>query len=195
VAHAFAEEIIFAAEAIRRGEVVAYPTETFYGLGVNALDELALVRLRQLKGRDADKPISLLVHGPEMLDRVCKSVPPLARRLIAAYWPGPLTLALPARKDLPRPLVADGFVAVRESSHPTAEALVMAFGSPVTATSANPAGESPATSPEQVEEMFEGRCRVIHGGLTVGGAPSTLARVRGGKLEILRQGALRIEMD
>jgi L-threonylcarbamoyladenylate synthase len=106
-----------------------------------------------------------------------------------------LTLALPARKDLPRPLVSDGFVAVRESSHPTAEALVMAFGSPVTATSANPAGESPATSPEQVEEMFEGRCRVIHGGLTVGGAPSTLARVRGGKLEILRQGALRIEMD
>ncbi len=62
--HAFPEEITFAAEAIRRGEVVAYPTETFYGLGVNALDELALVRLRQLKGRDGDKPISVLVRGP-----------------------------------------------------------------------------------------------------------------------------------
>jgi L-threonylcarbamoyladenylate synthase len=195
VAHAFPEEITFAAEAIRRGEVVAYPTETFYGLGVNALDELALVRLRQLKGRDGDKPISVLVSGPEMLGRLCKTISPLARRLMAAYWPGPLTLALPARRDLPRPLVSDGFVAVRESSHPTAQALVQAFGSPVTTTSANPAGEPPATAPEQVEEMFEGRCRVIHGGVTVGGAPSTLARVRGGRLEILRQGALRIEVD
>lgn len=195
MAHAFPEEITFAAEAIRRGEVVAYPTETFYGLGVNALDELALVRLRLLKGRDADKPISLLVRGPEMLDRVCKTVPALARRLMAAYWPGPLTLVLPARSDLPPPLVAEGFVAVRESSHPTAGALVAAFGGPVTATSANPAGQPPATAPEQVEEMFEGRCRVIHGGLTPGGAPSTLARVRGGRLEILRQGILRIEVD
>ncbi|MBC8131587.1 MAG: threonylcarbamoyl-AMP synthase [Deltaproteobacteria bacterium] len=195
VAHAFPEEITFAVEAIRRGEVVAYPTETFYGLGVNALDELALVRLRQLKGRDGDKPISVLVNGSEMLDRLCSSVSPLARRLIAAYWPGPLTLALPARRDLPRPLVSDGFVAVRVSSHPTAQALVSAFGNPVTTTSANPAGEPPATAPEQVEEMFEGRCRVIHGGVTSGGAPTTLARVRGGRLEILRQGALHIEVD
>ncbi len=195
MAHAFPEEIAFAAEALRRGEVVAYPTETFYGLGVNALDELALVRLRQLKGRDADKPISVLVTGPEMLDRLCKDVPPLARRLMAAYWPGPLTLALPARADLPRPLVSDGYVAVRESPHPTAEALVAAFGSPVTATSANLAGEPAATTPEAVEQMFEGRCRVIHGGVTIGGAPSTLARVRGGRLEILRQGVLRIEVD
>jgi L-threonylcarbamoyladenylate synthase len=195
VAHAFAEEITFAAEALRRGEVVAYPTETFYGLGVNALDELALARLRHLKGRDASKPISVLVSGPEMLERLCKTLPPLARRLMAAYWPGPLTLALPARKDLPRALVSDGCVAVRESSHPTAEALVNAFGSPVTTTSANPGGEPPATSPEQVEEMFEGRCRVIHGGVTLGGAPTTLARVRGGRVEILRQGALRIEME
>lgn len=195
MAHAFPEEITFAAEALRRGEVVAYPTETFYGLGVNALDELALARLRHLKGRDANKPISVLVSGPDMLDRLCKTLTPLARRLIAAYWPGPLTLALPARKDLPRALVSEGCVAVRESSHPTAEALVTAFGSPVTTTSANPGGEPPATTPEQVEEMFEGRCRVIHGGVTLGGAPTTLARVRGGKVEILRQGALRIEVE
>lgn len=195
MAHAFPEEITFAVEALRRGEVVAYPTETFYGLGVNALDELALARLRQLKGRDANKPISVLVRGNEMLERLCKAPSPLARRLIAAYWPGPLTLALPARKGLPPSLVSDGCVAVRESSHPTAEALVAAFGGPVTTTSANPGGEPPATTPEQVEEMFEGRCRVIHGGVTLGGAPTTLARVRGNELEILRQGALRIEVE
>jgi len=195
VAHAFPEEIVFAAVALRKGEIVAYPTETSYGLGVNALDELALVRLRQLKGRDADKPISVLVSGTEMLDQLCRTVPPLARRLMAAYWPGPLTLVLPAQPDLPRPLVSEGCIAVRVSSHPTAQALVEAFGAPLTATSANPAGEPPATTPEMVEDMFEGRCRVIHGGVTVGGEPSTVARVRGGRLEILRQGVLRIEVD
>ena len=195
MAHAFPEEIVFAAEVFCKGEIVAYPTETSYGLGVNALDELALVRLRQLKGRDGNKPISVLVSGAQMLDQLCRPLPPLARRLMAAYWPGPLTLVLPAQRDLPRPLVSDGCVAVRVSSHPTAQALVEAFGAPVTATSANLAGESPATTPEMVEEVFEGRCRVIHGGVTPGGAPSTVARVRGGRLEILRQGVLRIEVD
>src|SRR3982751_551459 len=75
VVHAFPEEIIFAAEALRRGEVVAYPTETFYGLGVNALDELALARLRALKGRGADKSLSVLVQGAEMIDSLCKKLP------------------------------------------------------------------------------------------------------------------------
>ena len=191
--HAFPEEITFAAEALRRGEVVAYPTETFYGLGVNALDELALARLRVLKGRDADKPISVLVKGPEMLSRVCVRISPLARELMRKYWPGPLTLALPARRGLPASLVSDGCIAVRESPHPTAAALVATFGAPLTATSANLAGEPAATTAEAVEEMFEGRCRVIHGGVTVGGAPSTLARVRGDRIEILRQGVVHID--
>ena len=190
--HAFPEEITFAAEALRRGEVVAYPTETFYGLGVNALDELALARLRVLKGRDADKPISVLVHGAEMLNRLCVRISPLARELMRKHWPGALTLALPARRGLPASLVSDGCVAVRESPHPTAAALVTTFGAPLTATSANPAGEPAATTPEAVEEMFEGRCRVIHGGVTRGGAPSTLARVRGDRIEILRQGVVHI---
>ena len=195
MSHSFPEEITFAAAALRRGEVVAYPTETFYGLGVNALDELALARLRHLKGRDANKPISVLVAGAAMLDRLCQPLSARAKALIERFWPGPLTLVLPARDDLPTPLVSDGCVAVRESPHPTALALVASFGGPVTATSANPAGEPPATTPESVEEMFPGRCRVIHGGPTTGGAPSTVARVRGDRLEILRPGVIYIEGD
>lgn len=193
--HAFPEEIVFAAEALRRGEVVAYPTETFYGLGVNALDELALARLRVLKGRGADKAISILVSDVEMLSRVCKTIPPLARKLIAKYWPGALTLVLPARDDLPQPLVEAGCVAVRVSSHPTAQALVAAFGSPVTTTSANNAGDPPASTPEAVEEIFQGRCRVIHAGATPGGAASTIVRIRGTMMEVLRQGAIHPEGD
>jgi L-threonylcarbamoyladenylate synthase len=195
VVHAFPEEIVFAAEALRRGEVVAYPTETFYGLGVNALDELALARLRQLKGRGAEKAISILVSDADMLGVVCKTPSPLARRLIAKHWPGPLTLVLPARPGLPVPLVQEGCVAVRVSSHPTAQALVSAFGAPVTTTSANRAGDPPATTPEAVEEVFEGRCRVLHAGITPGGAPSTVVRIRGAKMEILRQGAIQPEVE
>jgi L-threonylcarbamoyladenylate synthase len=194
LAHAFPEEIVFAAAALRRGEIVAYPTETFYGLGVNALDELALARLRLLKGR-GDKALSVLVGGDSldsMMSALCKSVPPAAKRLMDRYWPGPLTLVLPARRGLPAPLVANGFVAVRESPHPTARALVAAFGGPITATSANVSGGAPATTPEAVEEVFEGRCRVLHGGPTAGGAPSTIVRVRGNRLEILRKGVLPI---
>lgn len=190
MAHAFPEEIVFAVEALRRGEVVAYPTETFYGLGVNALDELALARLRLLKGRGADKAISILISDVKMLDRVCPSVPPLGRKLMARHWPGPLTLVLPARPDLPQPLLQDGCVAVRISSHPTAQALVAAFGAPVTTTSANRAGEPPASTPEMVEEAFEGRCRVIHGGVTQGGSASTIVRIRDGNIEVLRRGAI-----
>ena len=192
--HAFAEEIVFAAAALRRGEVVAYPTETYYGLGVNALDELALARLKLLKGRE-DKATSVLVHGPAMIDRLCRKVPPLAVALMKRYWPGALTIALPARRGLPPPLLSEGCIALRESSHPTARALVESFGAPVTATSANLAGQPPATSAEAVEEVFEGRCRVLHGGTTSGGAPSTLVRVRGNRIEILRQGAVEIASD
>ena len=194
MAHAFDEEIVFAVAALRRGEIIAYPTETFYGLGVDALDELALARLRALKGRDG-KAISVLVDGPAMLDSVCSVVPPLAATLMRRYWPGALTIALPAQSSLPSALVDDGFIAVRQSSHPTAQALVAGLGRPLTTTSANRAGEPPATTDEAVEEIFAGRCRILHGGATAGGAPSTLVRVRGSKLEILRRGAIEIDPD
>ena len=186
---------MFAARALQRGEVVAYPTETFYGLAVNAFDELALARLRQLKGRGDDKAISVLVLGDVMVDRLCRTVPAAARRLMQRYWPGPLSIALPARRGVPAPLIADGCIAVRESPHPTARALLEVFGGPITATSANPAGVPPPSTPEGVEELFGGRCRVLHAGPTPGGAPSTLVRVRGARVEILRQGALLITPD
>jgi L-threonylcarbamoyladenylate synthase len=187
-----ADEIALAVSALRRGEVVAYPTETFYGLGVDALDELAVARLRQLKGR-GEKAISVLVDGPDMLDRLCLPPPARAMELMRHHWPGALTLALPARDGVPAALVAEGCIAIRQSSHPTAQALVAALGRPLTTTSANRAGEPPVTTPEAVDEIFGGRVRVLHGGATPGGAPSTLVRVRVDQLEILRRGAIEID--
>jgi L-threonylcarbamoyladenylate synthase len=194
VAHAFDEEIVFAVAALKRGEIVAYPTETFYGLGVDALDELALARLRQLKGR-GEKAISVLVDGPEMVASLCRKVSPRAAALMRRHWPGALTLALPARRGIPTAIVLDGCVAVRQSPHPTAQALVERFGRPLTTTSANRAGEPPATTAEAVDEIFEGRCRILHGGATPGGLPSTLARVRGDRVEILRRGAVELSKE
>jgi L-threonylcarbamoyladenylate synthase len=191
VSRAPAEELAVAVVALRRGEIVAYPTETFYGLAVDAFDELALARLRELKGR-AEKAFSALVVGPEMLERLCEPPSEKARELMTRYWPGALTLALPARAGVPAAMVADGFVAVRESPHPLARALVRAYGGPLTATSANLAGQPPATTAEEVRAALGGRCVVLAGGTTAGGAPSTLARVRGNRIEVLRPGAVTI---
>jgi L-threonylcarbamoyladenylate synthase len=176
-------------DALRRGEVIAFPTETFYGLGADALDERALERLRALKGRGVEKAISVLVTAA-MLDRVVAEVPPRARALMDAHWPGPLTLALPARPGLPEGLVSDGCVAVRWSPHPVAQALVEGLGRPLTATSANPAGAPPPRDAAGVRAYFADRCLVVDGGQTPGGAPSTLVRVRGEVVEVLRSGAV-----
>jgi L-threonylcarbamoyladenylate synthase len=182
-------KVAAAAAAIVRGEIVAYPTETFYGLAVDALDEGALARLGVLKGREAEKAFPLLVSGREMLASLCSEVSPLAERLMAQHWPGPLTLALPARPGLPASIVADGCVAVRVSPHPLAQALVVALGRPITATSANPAGAPPSRTASEVAAYFAAPiCSILDGGATPGGRPSTLARVREERVEILRQG-------
>ncbi|HEY5090455.1 MAG TPA: L-threonylcarbamoyladenylate synthase [Polyangia bacterium] len=184
-------EIASAIAALRRGEAVAYPTETIYGLGVDAFDELALTRLRAIKGR-GEKAISVLIEGDEMLARLCVEVPPRAVALMRRHWPGALTIALPARAGLPAALISDGCVAVRQSSHPIARALCAGFGGPITTTSANRAGEPPAASAEAARQALGGACHILDGGATAGGAPSTLVRVRGERVEILRRGAIEI---
>lgn len=184
-------QIAEAAAAINRGEIVAFPTETYYGLAVDALDARALDRLYSFKGRGAEKASALLVADFAMFAELCAEVPARARALAATYWPGPLTLALPARPDLPAAIVHDGFVAARVSSHPVAHALVVVIGRPITATSANPAGAGPARSAGEAIAHFAGKDFILlDGGQTPGGPPSTLVRLRGDKFEILRRGAI-----
>ncbi len=180
-----------AAAAIRRGEIVAFPTETSYGLAVDALDMRALAALFAFKGRGAKKASALLVADLEMFAGLCADVPARARELAATYWPGPLTLALPARPDLPAAVVYDGFVAARVSPHTVAQALVVAVGRPITATSANPGGAAPARTAAGVVTHFSGKdFNLLDGGGTPGGPPSTLVRVHGDRIEIVRQGAI-----
>ena len=180
-----------AARALARGDLCALPTETYYALGADALSSAALARLLEAKGRAPEQGISLLLE-PEMLGMVAARVPPEARALMDAHWPGPLTIALPARPELLAPLVRAGCVAVRVSPAPLARALVRALGRPVTATSANPAGAPPPRTAAAVRRYFSDLL-VLDGGETPGGPPSTLVRATGhGGLELLRAGPIII---
>ncbi len=185
------EAIARAAAVLARGGVVAFPTESSFGLAVDALDERALARLWAVKGRPEGKPPPLLVDGEAMAQTLVREVPPRARAWMAAHWPGGLTLVLPARDGLPAPLVERGYVGVRVSAHPTAAALVRAFGRPITATSANRSGEPPALTASAcaslaVDVVLDGEA---------GGAPaSTVVRVHpDDRFEVLRPGPVALD--
>jgi L-threonylcarbamoyladenylate synthase len=181
-----------AARLLRARALVAFPTETFYGLGANALDEGAVSRVFHAKGRPADKPLLVLVDSVEMVGRVAQDVPPVARRLMARYWPGALTLVLRAHADLPDALTAGtGTIAVRLPGHPVARALVSALGGPVTAPSANPHGKaSPRTADEVIAGLGDRVDLVLDGGATPGGPASTLLDLTRTPPVVLRAGAV-----
>ena len=181
-----------AARVLSGGGLVAFPTETFYGLGAHALDETAVARVFQAKGRPADKPLLVLVDSINMVGRVAREVPARARRLMERYWPGPLTLILAAHPGLPTALTAGtGTIGVRLSSHPVALALVAMLGAPVTAPSANPHGEaSPRTADEVVIGLGTRIELVLDGGPTPGGPASTLLDLTRTLAVVLRTGAV-----
>jgi L-threonylcarbamoyladenylate synthase len=182
-----------AAATLRGGGLVAFPTETFYGLGAAGLDARAVARLLAAKGRPEDKPILLLVDSVAMAERVAAEVGPAARALMTRHWPGALTLVLRARPEVPREVTAGtGTVGVRLSPHPVAVGLVRALGAPVTAPSANRSGEPPPVTAAAVLAGLAGRIElVLDGGAAPGGPPSTVLDVTVDPPRVLRQGAVR----
>jgi L-threonylcarbamoyladenylate synthase len=181
-----------ALEALRRGESIVFPTETFYGLGANALDSNAVERVVSLKGRNADSPIAVIIADREMLPQIVDEVSPAAQRLIDRFWPGPLTLVLAAKKGLPAPLLnREGKIGVRVSSHPVAARLSRELGHPLTATSANLCGKEPARTLQQAQTYFSEKIQVyLDGGSLTGGTGSTVAEVIGNRLKVMREGEI-----
>jgi len=192
---AAAEPLSRALEALRRGEVIVFPTETFYGLGANALAPGAVERVVRLKGRQSESPIAVIVADVAMLKEIVTNISPFAARLIEIFWPGPLTLVLPAREGLPGPLLnRDGGIGVRISSHPLAASLVRELGCPLTATSANPSGKEPARTIQEAKSYFSSRLELfLDGGRLAGREGSTVAGITGDQLKIIREGAIRAE--
>ena len=184
-----------AGELLRSGRLVAFPTETVYGLGADALDTPAVRGVFAAKARPADNP--LIVHLPDAdgLGRVAATITPLARRLAGEFWPGPITLVLDARPDVPR-ITTGGLatVAVRVPDHPVAVALLRAAGVPVAAPSANRSGRPSPTTAAHVLADLGGRIdAVVDGGRCTVGVESTVVDARGDQPIVLREGAVTRE--
>jgi L-threonylcarbamoyladenylate synthase len=179
-------------EALKRGHVIVFPTETLYGLGADALNEAAVEKVFQLKGRDSHNPIPVLVANQGMLETLVAKVPTSAQRLIDQYWPGPLTLVLPGRKNIPKYLCnASGGVGVRISSQPIATLLVNGLGRPLTATSANPSGKEPARTLQQTKNYFTNRVVIfVEGGTLTSKSGSTVVEVMEDSIRIIREGEI-----
>lgn len=182
-----------AAAILERGGVVAFPTETSYGLGASIRFTEAMDRIFTMKNRPAAKPLLVIIPSLRELDLLAGSVPEKASLLMKRFWPGPLTILFPARTGLSWHLCGTtGRVGVRISSNPWAAAMVAALGEPVTATSANLSGLPPACEPGDVTRQLSPNPPdwILDGGRTPGGRPSTIVDVTSDPLKIVREGAI-----
>jgi L-threonylcarbamoyladenylate synthase len=184
-----------AVTVLNQGGVVAFPTETYYGLAVDPVNPLALNHLFTLKQRETSKPILTLVDDRESLSSLVQEIPSFYVPLMDEFWPGPLTLIFPARVNLPALLTAGtGTIGVRQSSHPFARQLLRAFGRPITATSANISGGDAAVDAYEVRSQFGGRIdMVFDGGRTPGIVGSTLVGFAGDGIKLIREGVISFE--
>lgn len=183
-----------AVELLQRGELVAFPTDTVYGIGAHAFAEQAVARLFEIKKRPPDLAIPLLLPDTMTMEAVCVNIPPVAWRLAECFWPGGLSLVL-ARSDLvPDTVTASGStVAVRVPDHPLLRELCRQLGAPLAATSANLHGQPPPVTADEVECVF-GRCipLILDGGACPGGVASTVLDLTVRPHAILRHGPVSI---
>lgn len=188
-------DIALAAETLRTGKLCAIATETVYGLGANALDERAVARVFAAKNRPHFDPLIVHVISDDWLMRLVTEVPPAARQLAAAFWPGPLTLVLP-KTDLVPDLVTSGLpcVAIRMPAHPQARELLRLVNLPIAAPSANPFGQlSPTTAQHVADSLGDKIDLILDGGPASVGVESTVVNATTEDVEILRHGGITQE--
>lgn len=179
-----------ALEVLHSGGLVAFPTDTVYGLGALAFMGSAVEGIYAAKNRPVEKAIPVLIGDPGDIGKVASEVPELAEKLAGRFWPGPLTLVVPKHPGLPTAVSVTGTVGLREPDHPLARALLQRAG-PLAVTSANLSGESSPTTADEVLAQLGGRIALIlDGGQTPGGVPSTVVDCVGSEPRILREGAL-----
>jgi L-threonylcarbamoyladenylate synthase len=181
-----------AADILSRGGVIAFPTETFYGLGVKYNNTAALRRLYEIKQRPHERALPLIIGDRKMLSLIAETITDTEEKLMNKFWPGPLTILFDAKDNLPELVTAGtGKVAVRIPGKSFALELARKVQFPITATSANISGMLPADSPDNIVKYFGNELDLlIDGGKTGGGKPSTIVDVRGGEIIILRAGVV-----
>lgn len=183
-----------AAEAVLRGGVIAFPTDTLYGLSCSLLDAAAVEMIGRLKRRDPSHAVISLIPEPELAWALAYDVSPLAEKLIRAHWPGPLSLILQASGFVPERVRGRGVtVALRCPNDTLSHALLARIGGPVVSSSANLSGKPPAESAEEVVGYFGNQLDlVLDGGPRRGGQPSTLVDLSGPRPKLLRRGAVDV---
>lgn len=187
-----ASEIQTALEILRSGGIVAFPTDTVYGLGALALNNDAIESIYSAKDRPIEKAIPILIGDLSDLDQVADNIPDMALRFTHRFWPGPLTCIIPKKQTLPLAVSATATVAVRIPDHPDARTLLRAAG-PMAVTSANISGQPSPSTAQEVWDQLNGRIPLIlDGGKTKGGIPSTLVDCTGEEPVILREGPITL---
>ena len=188
----FREAVVHAADVLLAGGVVAFPTETFYGLAVDVRNDAAIERLFSAKKRSASSPVLILIDALESLDQYVDNIPKIARGLIKEFWPGGLTLVFNAGPTI-SPLLTAGTqkIGIRLSSHPVATALALAIEAPISGTSANLSGQPACRNAHDVLESFgKGVDLILDGGETAGEMGSTVLDVNEQPLQVLREGVI-----
>jgi L-threonylcarbamoyladenylate synthase len=182
----------YGARQIKIGKVIAFPTDTFYALGADPLNLAAVNEVFRVKGRDAARPLPLLVESVDQAAEFSGDLPQLFFKLAGKYWPGPLTMVVPAAKGIPLKVTGNtGNIGLRVPNMPLVLALVRAAGRPVTGTSANLTEHTPCVTAEEVEAQVGGSVQLIlDGGACVGGLASTVVDLTGVSPRILRQGKI-----
>ena len=188
-----ATNIRSALEVLRTGGLVAFPTDTVYGLGALAFNNDAIESIYRAKDRPIEKGIPILIGDAGDLNMIAEDVPAMARLFATRFWPGPLTCIVPKKQTLPQSVSATWTVAVRNPDHVDARALLRAAG-PMAVTSANISGGNNPSTAQEVYEQLNGRIPLIlDGGRTPGGVPSTLVDCTGNLPKILREGPISLE--
>ena len=183
---------VTAAEIIKSGQLVAIPTETVYGLGANGLDEAAVAKIFEAKGRPQDNPLILHISGPEQIELFCHHIPQKAYDLAEAFWPGPLTIVLPARSNVPKRTTGGlSTVAVRCPDNDVTREIIRLSGVPIAAPSANISGKPSTTTAEHVRHDHEGKiAAIVDGGPCRVGVESTIVDLTEKRPRLLRPGGI-----
>lgn len=188
-------DLVYAANLIRQGELVAIPTETVYGLGANGLNENAVRKIFSAKGRPSDNPLILHIARPEQMEELCHSIPAEAWLLAEKFWPGPLTMVLPVKDHVPTVTTAGlDTLAVRCPETPATRELIRLAGVPIAAPSANTSGKPSTTTAAHVKADMDGRiAAIIDGGACKVGVESTIVDLTGDTPRLLRPGGISPE--
>ena len=184
-----------AAELIRRGHVVAIPTDTFYGLAANPFDRAAVERVFATKGRSQSAPLLLLIDSVEMARELAAELPPNFHRLAQRFWPGPLTIVVEASAKVPTMVTGEtSRIGLRVPAAAIPRALAKQAGVPLTGTSANRTGEKECSTAQEVERCLgDSLALILDGGPSAATRPSTVVDLRAGSWELLREGAVSAE--